>query len=550
MRTITGNTPPRIFPSASDELSVAGLRRRERRLVTNATVAFVLLTIIAGLATKSLGFLGLLACTVLVLMAWLTYSLWKHPAMALYVLVGAATILATYSNTTSRSTDYITKFLPIFEDLNTITGSRIAAVSPLELFMVLALVIWLLKTMADRALRFDWGTLMKPLGLYMLMVIIGEFHGLLTGSDFRFSLEEIRAQVYMLVAYVLTCNVIQHRKQVAKLLWVIIIGAGLRGIEGSLRYIFTIRGSGPGINELYPHEQAFFFNAFLTIAILLPLYGGTRRMKRTVWCFLPFVTLASLANNRRAAVLAFLIALVILLVLMLITDVRRRRVAGWIIVALAVGLPPYYLAFQRSSSSWAMPARAIASNFHPDARDASSDAYRVNEDKDIMLAMRSSPVIGTGFGRPMQEVFPLDSIDKIYPLEPYLPHNSILWIWMRLGSVGYLIFWLLIGTAVAQSVRLVLRRDPWMQLLGLFVVLMIVQEVILGYLDIQWTSPRNLIFVGFALGLISVVARLGNEGKSPDRSKDKCMHVRSVSNFKVSGQSFVVADASVLSRVD
>jgi hypothetical protein len=230
-------------------------------------------------------------------------------------------------------------------------------------------------------------------------------------------------------------------------------------------------------------------------------------MKRIAVLLLPFMIFATLVNNRRAAILALGVGIVVLLILTLIAHPPGRRTAGLVLLVLALIGPPYYAIYQHQPGSIAMPARAIASNFTPDPRDASSNQDRVWEDKDIMATVKQSIVtqlIGTGFGKPMLQPFSLGDVISAYPLEPYLPHNSILWVWMRMGTLGYIFLWFMIGTALMQSTRLLRRlTNPFLRGMALLVVLLVIQQVIFGYLDIGWTNYRNMIVIGMLFALIS-----------------------------------------------
>ncbi len=225
---------------------------------------------------------------------------------------------------------------------------------------------------------------------------------------------------------------------------------------------------------------------------------------------------ASLANQRRAAILALAVAAMLLLLTTAVVQPRRRRAVGAIVLALAVALPPYYLAYANKSGLLAEPARAIASAFKPDARDASSNLYRVYEDKDIMATMRTSPIIGYGYGKVMLTPYPLADISGSYIFWNVMPHDSILWVWMRLGTIGYLLLWCMIAAALIQAAQLARRLiDPHLQGIAVLVLLLIVQEVIFGYLDLQWANYRNLIVVGVLFAMLGTLKSLGETPDSP-----------------------------------
>jgi hypothetical protein len=155
--------------------------------------------------------------------------------------------------------------------------------------------------------------------------------------------------------------------------------------------------------------------------------------------------------------------------------------------------------------------RPITSLFTPDQRDYLSNIYRVAEDANILFNYQSSPVFGIGFGIPMTVVFPMADISYIYPLWNYIPHNTLLWIGMRMGAVGWAVFWSLVGMAVLQACRsLSTRKDPFIHAVAAFAVAAIVAEILQGYSDLQLDSYRNLIVFGAVLGILNRLPKLAD----------------------------------------
>lgn len=488
----------RRFTAPSD---VGVVRRRARvALVLAVLVTLAVTGLIAQLLAASMPLaFGLIATAVaLLVLVWV----WRRPVRGVYALFAAA-VVQEVGYSAYQYPDDLGAYVPFFQDISTWTHIKGVSLSLAELFMALVLLIWLLKGIAERNLRFTKGTLMLPLGLYMLMILVGELHGLASGGNITLSLWEVRAQVYMFVAYLLACNLIKTRREIDVLVWIVLLGAGIKGIQGTIRYFLVLGGSLHGAESLFPHEQSFFFNAFLTLTPILFLYGGSRRLKRAALALLPFVLVSDIANNRRAGILALGVGLVMLLLITLFAHPARRRLVVALLCLGAVIWIPYYNIYKTKSGLLAEPARAVYSNSHPDPRDASSNLYRDNENADLMFTMKTSPIIGFGFGKNFDTPYPLANISGIYIFWNLLPHNSILWIWMRMGTVGYVIFWLLIGAVIMQGMRLARRlRDPYLKGLAAFIVVMVVQEVVFGYTDLQWTSARNLITLGVLFALL------------------------------------------------
>jgi hypothetical protein len=467
--------------------------------------------------------LSVAASAVLVLPLLLQW-LWQRPVRGVYLLV-AATMVLEQNFSAHNYADDIGGYVYFYQDIQSWTHIRGPAFSLAELFMVVLLLIWLLKGIAARNLRFDRGTLMRPVGFYMLMVLIGEVHGLMSGGNTTLSLWEVRSQAYMFVAYILACNLVRTRAEVNIIIGIVMVGTAIKGLQGVVRYYLELHGNLHSVESILPHEQSFFFNLFIIMTAILYLYGGSRRLKRVALFLLPFVVIAALANQRRAAVVALLVGALCLLVGSAVAHPRRRRLIGIVMLILAAVLPIYYQVYKNSESLIGEPAHAISSAFTPDQRDASSNLYRVNEDKDLMATMQTSPIIGFGYGKDFLTPYPLVDISTVDIWYKLMPHDSILWVWMRLGTVGYVLFWLMIGTAIVQAARLVrLLRDPYLKGLAMFCLTAIIQEVVFAYLDLQWSTYRNLITVGIVFALIGrlhSVASInrGTAGRPADRHR-------------------------------
>jgi hypothetical protein len=505
MLTTADDVIPSVVPARF--WSVATVQQRNgKRDITLAFLA-ILVTLAVALLLLFLPSSLLVYLSAIVLVPAVVVWLWHAPVRGVYVLFAAAVVQETTLPAVPYGDD-IGSHIPFFEDFTTWTHVKGLSFTLAELFMVLVVVIWLIKGIAHRNLRFDPGTLMRPLGLYSAMVLFAELHGLSSGGDFRLSLWEIRSQAYMLIAYILACNLIDKRRAIDALLWSLMVGAGIKGIQGTWRLYISLQGNVHSVESLFPHEQSYFFNAFLCYLPISLLYGGPPRLKKVMLALLPFVIISSLANQRRAAILALCVAYFVILAVTAVAQPARRRVVVRIAFVLALILPPYYVYYSTKSGLLSEPARAIASAFSPDPRDASSNLYRVNEDKDILATMRTSPIYGYGFGKPMFTPYSLADISTVYIFWNIMPHDSILWVWMRLGTVGYLFFWLLIGAAVLQATSFAVRlRDPWLQGVALLILTLILQEVVVGYLDLQWTNYRNLITIGVVFALLGKLSQ-------------------------------------------
>ena len=107
-------------------------------------------------------------------------------------------------------------------------------------------------------------------------------------------------------------------------------------------------------------------------------------------------------------------------------------------MVLLIGSALYIPAYWNHDGTLAQPARAVRSQFQPSSRDESSDQYRQEENLNLSGNIKAAGVKGTGFGMPIH-YSGITNIANIDPMIAYIPHNGILWIWLRLGVQGEIV---------------------------------------------------------------------------------------------------------------
>jgi hypothetical protein len=197
----------------------------------------------------------------------------------------------------------------------------------------------------------------------------------------------------------------------------------------------------------------------------------------------------------------------------------RKGLVTLMVIFVALGAA-YVVAFSHSGGSFASPARAIVATFNPsseDTRNATSNLYRIIENNDLKFTVSQYP-LGLGFGKPFLQPAPLASvypgIVKFDPYYNYIPHNTIYWIWVDLGPIGYFALWFLIGSIIIRG-RVILRqlKDPYLQMVAIYVVAVTVMEVVVAYADYQLYFFRNVIALGLLCGLLAKLPAIDQEQK-------------------------------------
>ena len=445
--------------------------------------------------------------------------IWRFPRFIVYLTLAAACLFELGQVRGPDGQFYkdgITDRVPFFWNVNTIFQNY-AHVNfkgiPLNLFEVLIVIAGVcscLRAVYTQTTSLRPGPLLLPVGVYMGFVIMGWGNGIMTGGDFKISLLEVRSQLYFGLAYLMTFNLIRERKHLLTFFWIMVPCIALKAILLTFRRYVTMHGQLLPDQGVGAHEDAFFMDAFMMLLVALSLCKVLPRLRWFMWSMMPFVVLGNLVLNRRAATAALVLLVPLMLMAAYQALPQRRRMVLALGLVITVSFSIYYPLFKNSDSIFAQPARAVKSNFEPDARDASSNASRDAENFDLMATIKSAPLQGYGFGRPFFEVMSMADVINVYDLEPYIPHNQILWIWERVGTFGFLSFWMMISSIIIYAGQTIRRTDvdDLTRAVGIFAMLVIAMLVIFGLLDLQLSNPRDVLFAALWTGAMAAAPTL------------------------------------------
>ncbi len=315
----------------------------------------------------------------------------------------------------------------------------------------------------------------------------------------------------ILPVMLLTTSLILERRHLFELLAVITGCLAIMTLEMAWRYLTVLRpGDFGGVLE-----QAFNHDGAMLVAVLSVIGGAS-----FLWSSQPKYRIGSmllmllsvyvvLVARRRAAIIGAESGLLVLGIMLAIT--YSGRFARWFPFVLLIAVL-YAGAFWNNPDTLGQPVRGFRSVFQSQQlseRDKQSDEYRVAERYNAWANIRAQPILGSGFGLAYAKPVPLTDLSNIWPFWAYIPHNSILWLWMKGGLPLFLAFWFLLGSSCAQGVNLAKRvSDPLPTAITASVCAYFVMVVLMAYVDLGLQSARLMILFGSCLGLISVVERL------------------------------------------
>jgi hypothetical protein len=379
--------------------------------------------------------------------------------------------------------------------------------TPLELLLIVTLLVWLAQGVVSHRIDFRGGHFVRPVLLFLGALIFGLIRGALAGGNMQVAMWESRFLFYTVICYFVAANTVRTRAHVQHLTTVMLLAAGFFAVEGAYRRVALIDTGALGVIKefAFSHDSPVFL-AVLLVLILAQLTFGGPAWQRVLGPLLFAVGgFTLLASERRAGQIGLIISLAAFAIVLLGAD--RKRFMFVAVPILLVGAV-YFPVFWNASGIIGQPARAVRSISNPDPRDASSNLARELEKINVRVTIEHNPVFGVGFGRPYELVTWQPDI-SFFPFWNYEPHHNILWLWLKLGIGGFLIFFVLMVSGVARAAHYVKSlHAPQLRVFALVSLAAIMSSLVLSYVDLGLTQSRIPVLLGTVLGTLGVLDRV------------------------------------------
>lgn len=441
-------------------------------------------------------------------MVCLAVFIWRWP-FAAFVLVFGCTLL--FEQHEFASFVPLTGRVPFFANLNTWTGVPLP-VNPLEILLAVITLTWLAKKVVRRESTWAPNVFALPVAVFLASLFAGAALGLLRGGDWKVVGWELRGFAYLCLLVLVLPQLISRRRDVEALIWTSIGVIGIKAIQGVWRYAVVLRGELGKERAITAHEDALFIASLLVMLLAMLLLEGQRGQKAALAALSPAMILTFVATNRRVAYVALAVGLAVAFALVA-SDVRRRRALVVVGLALTLGATAYIGTFWSDSGPFGRPLRAVRSISSPTSTaDIQSNYYRRAEEYNLIRTIRGDPVVGIGFGRPYDMAVQLSELGS--NLQGHIAHNAILWLWSKAGTVGFVVFWMLVGSVIVTGTLLFRTLESGsLRAVALTAVALVIMQLVVSYADLQLTYYRNMVYLGTFIGILASAGGADGRGQ-------------------------------------
>jgi hypothetical protein len=381
-----------------------------------------------------------------------------------------------------------------------------AAVNGVEITMLMTVGFIVLQAIRDRRNPFSGSLTLMLLSVMMGLVAVYLALGIVRGGDTTKALWEVRPYFYLLVCLVLASTLLTDMRSVRPLLWILVAGATVKAAYGLAVWV-SVRGVEPRPEAVLAHEESLVFGAVVMLAAALWLFGVSGKLRVATTLLLPIVLLGVLVNNRRVAWLVLALGMLVLVLVVAVRSPHNRPKIAAAAVLSALGFAIYLPLYWDKGGALAQPARAVRSEVSPDLRDERSNQYREAEDQNLLNFIASTRSTGLGFGVPLDYEGLVD-LTGTAELLRFVPHNNVLYVWMRTGFVGMVVFILAVASAAGSAARLARSAvSDEVAAFGAIVAAAVMGYAAMGLLDLGFFWFRIAVFMGVLFGAVDALTR-------------------------------------------
>jgi len=441
---------------------------------------------------------------------------WSRPVYGFAFLLGVVLLTEEFEIPTLAGgiDPWLLQTRPIFRNIEGLYANTV------ELWIVLVTAIWLAKGLLARRLRL--APVPCPTAWLGALLTIGAAFafGMLSGGDFKPALWEVRALGYLLGLAWLVPQIVESRRDLVVILSVVSLALGAKALQGLYRYVVVLQMQLDLSETFMAHEDPVMFVPLFYLLIGLWHYRGEPWLRRILLATAPLMLVALVFTQRRVAYIGLGIC-AICFALELSAPARRAMLRLALpFVLLAAG---YVVLFAGSSSPLGQPIARFLQLFEP---DNTSNLYRLLELENLRYTIEAHPW-GIGFGHPYEIIRSLPKLE--FPLQDYIPHNEVMWVWVKTGTLGFIVVMYFFGRLVAEGAWTYRHvADPLLRVVAAVVPLAIVNQLVASSFEMQLTYTRNMMYLGTLIGLLAPIQRWSGLLAGPRSSRHRWRLLRGI----------------------
>lgn len=330
-------------------------------------------------------------------------------------------------------------------------------------------------------------------------------YGLANGGSFFESLLQIQRLVYAVLLMVLMHGAYRGSRDLGSLGLALVGSAIYRALLATFIHLRVRLPNGDHLACSTTHADSRLFAAALLLLIVMMSERVRGSLHWSRFLAAGVILLGMVLNHRRLVWVALGGGLLVVALISTWTPLKRRLARG-VLISLPVVLLYLGAGWDNSSATLFRPVATVRSIL--DSKSDGSARWRDLENMNLALNISAHPFWGVGFGHEYVEYILLPDVSQVYPRFKFVPHNSLVALFLFAGPVGFAGVFAMLLTTVFLAARTYHRSaQPSIRAAALLSIVLIYLHLNQSYGDIgviEWVTTFTLAPAMLLAGKLSV----------------------------------------------
>jgi len=372
-----------------------------------------------------------------------------------------------------------------------------------DILIIMLFSLWAFRSIVTGRLRLSRNPVNLPLSLWLIMCALALVNALSRGTAFNYSFNEFRVMMYYTFFFWVANSMTSRRliECLVRILPVLAVGVALH-----MMYLYSQMGTNLRFLSVNGAEYKFAQCAFI---LMFGLYVLSSCERKIVLPALLLSGMAVLFYFTRTQWATSILAIFIILVLGYNSGRLKRTSVTFFVVGASVLFLTYIMTFL--FPGYGDFIGSVKERFLSTTPSTATAQFRIQESIIALEYAMKSPVIGHGFA--VGYTF----IERGEGSEAYrLVHNSYVWILLRMGFAGLVVFLWLILAFLKENMAVIrkTRNDAFLNALSIGVFAVFVSTIVNSLTIYDLTSGRYIIVISTLMGLITATEKVVEKEKS------------------------------------
>ena len=401
--------------------------------------------------------------------------------------------------------------------------SNSLTVSPFEITLIWALLVTAYRHIGSKDRPFLSARLVRPLMVLMALAAVGFVIGLSRGGDSRAAVYEVRPLVYLPLLYLLIVNVCRTTADYRRVFWAAIAGVFVQSLLSLNVYRQMSPATREGLESLNEHGSAIGMNLLLVTTVLALVYRGVSARVRVVLVALRARPCSGSTSSTNAAPPLLGLPRRSSCSPSSSSGANGKRSGRWFRSRRSYSPRTRRLLDVIGANRVSCSGRQVR-HCAQQLERSGSQLERLPRYRELQPALHHSVVTNHRFG--IRTTVPPAGPTRrhqLFEFNAYLPHNSLLWIWVKMGFFGFVAVLYLFVTTLLLGADRVRRAAQGLDLVTVSsAVMFVMMYAIYIYVDVAWEA-RNVTLLALAMGLctatLAATAEAGSSSSPPSRPR-------------------------------